>query len=190
MALPANDVRPSREGTPKHSDIFELARPVKQRRPQPSPETARFLAELSIEHSRSGDLESARAAAYDAVELLDLIDDERASARVSLLVGEALLPLHDAHRARDAFLSAARTFDEAGDLPGAARARFGLGRALQDLGDPSARVVLEDAGTLYEDLGDEEAMRAIDRALRVIAADLEESPKSFVAASHLVALRR
>jgi hypothetical protein len=45
--------------------------------------------------------------------------------------------------------------------------------------EPAARGILEDAGDLFEDLGDEPTVRAIDLTLREVQNDFEESPRSF-----------
>lgn len=149
----------------------------------PSPATAHVLAEIALEQIAEGRATEARRIADDAFGLLDAIPDALSSARVSLLLGEASLALSEAHRARAAFEEAARSFDAAGDRAAAARARVGLARALLALGDASGRAVLEDAGEIYEDLGDEDAVYAIDRELRAVQACLDESPRSFSAVS-------
>jgi hypothetical protein len=82
----------------------------------------------------------------------------------------------DATRLLDAVAEDARA-----DRRVAARARLGLGRALLALGNPAGRQLLEDAGTCFEELGDEAAVLAIDTALREAAAAIEESPRSFQA---------
>jgi hypothetical protein len=53
------------------------------------------------------------------------------------------------------------------------------GHALWAAGDPACREAFEDAGTLFEELGDEAAVRAIDVLLREVANLVEESPRSF-----------
>jgi hypothetical protein len=75
--------------------------------------------------------------------------------------------------------SAVLTHEAEGDRAGAARARFALGRALLAACDPAGREILEDAGTCFEELGDEDSMLAVDLALRDAAGDFEESPQSF-----------
>lgn len=84
---------------------------------------------------------------------------------------------------------AKRTLDDAasllrqiGDDRVLAEARFAIGRALLLLAEPSARVMLEDAGTLFEELDDEEAVMRVDAALREAEAMIEESPRSFQSA--------
>ena len=69
--------------------------------------------------------------------------------------------------------------DARSDLRIAALARFALGRALLALEDPAGRALLEDAGTAFEELGDEATVLAIDAALRAAATVIEESPRSF-----------
>lgn len=105
--------------------------------------------------------------------------EQATAARAALTTGEALLMLHEAHRAKGCFAIATRFFDTERDLPRAARARVGLAKALLALHDPSARPVLEDAGEIFEDIGDDQAVLAIDFALRQAQADFEESPRSF-----------
>jgi len=78
----------------------------------------------------------------------------------------------DALRLLDAVAEDAKT-----DRAAAARACFTLGRALLALHDPMGRPLIEDAGTCFEELGDQPAVRAVDAALR--AAVIEESPSSF-----------
>ena len=84
--------------------------------------------------------------------------------------------------------AARRTADEALALFGdahhpltIARASLDLGEALVMLGDPTCRELLEDAGTLFEDMGDEERVRRVDALLRTACAGIEESPRSFQA---------
>lgn len=155
----------------------------------PSPSAVHVLAELALEQIAAGRHEAARRVTEDALGLLRTAAgrDRIAAARASLLVGDALLGLHEAHRAKAAFEEAAASFDESEPTPeslsSAAQARLGLARALVMLGDPSARAVLEDAGTIFEELGDDAAVRAIDRELREIQAAFEESPRSFHSAS-------
>lgn len=155
----------------------------------PSPAAVHVLAELALEQLAAGRHAAARRVTEDALGLLQSAagKDRIAAARASLLVGDALLGLHEAHRAKAAFEQAARAFDENEPTPdslsAAAQARVGLARALTMLGDPSARAILEDAGTIYEELGDQAAVHAIDRELREIQAQLEESPRSFHSAS-------
>lgn len=83
--------------------------------------------------------------------------------------GERLTELARAVMARDA----------EGDPVSAARARLALGHALLAAGEPAAREILEDAGTCFEELGDEASMLEVDVALRDAASTIEESPRSF-----------
>jgi hypothetical protein len=76
------------------------------------------------------------------------------------------------------------THEAEGNRVGAARARFALGRALLAASDPAGREILEDAGTCFEELGDEDAMLAVDLALRDASYTFEESPKSFQSGRH------
>jgi hypothetical protein len=84
--------------------------------------------------------------------------------------------LDAARRAADEALSA---FGDASDAGAIAYASVDLGEALVLLGDPACREILEDAGTLFEDLGDEEGIRRVDGLLRTAEASIEESPRSF-----------
>ena len=77
--------------------------------------------------------------------------------------------------------SAVLTHEAEGDRVRAAHARLALGRALLAASDPAGREILEDAGTCFEELGDEESMMAVDLALRDAADVFEESPRSFQA---------
>ena len=80
--------------------------------------------------------------------------------------------VNDATRLLDAVIEDAKT-----DRGAAARARFALGRALLALQDPTGRQLVEDAGTCFEELGDQPSVHAVDTALRT--AEIEESPRSF-----------
>jgi hypothetical protein len=84
--------------------------------------------------------------------------------------------LDAARRAADEALSA---FGDATDAGAIARASLDLGEALVLLGDPTCREILEDAGTLFEDLGDDEGIGRVDALLRTAQATIEESPRSF-----------
>lgn len=143
------------------------------------PKAAQALATSAREHLAAGELAEARRAAEDALLVIDTIADRRAHGEVCLVLGDVLLALSEAHRAKERFAAAANVFDAEGDLRRSARARVGLARAMLMLRDPAARAVLEDAGTIYEELGDEREVLAIDRALREADAELEGAPISF-----------
>jgi hypothetical protein len=81
-----------------------------------------------------------------------------------------------ARRAADEALSA---FGDATEPAAIAQASLDLGEALVLLGDPTCRELLEDAGTLFEDLGDEDGIKRVDVLLRTAQASIEESPRSF-----------
>jgi hypothetical protein len=160
------------------------------------PETCEALASLALEHATAGDHVLAGRAARDAMLMLDSLLGEPTmrqdrshglyvAAGAALTTGEALLLLREAHRAKACFTTAARIFDGLQDLRKAADARVALAKALLVLHDPSARAVLEDAGELYEELDDQEAVRAIDFALRQANAEFAESPRSFHATAEL-----
>lgn len=106
---------------------------------------------------------------------------ERADRVLSMLATMALryARLGELDAARRAADEALALFGEARDAQAIARASFELGEALLALGDPTCRELLEDAGTLFEDLGDEQAVLRIDRLLRLAEASIEESPRSF-----------
>lgn len=149
--------------------------PIKSSRVAGWPEVAQALAELAAQHAEHGRAFEARHLAYDA---LALIGDAEAP-EAQLVLGETLLALHEPRRAEALFEAALAAFERADVMRSAARARLGLGRALRDIGDPRSRVELEDAGTLFEDLGDEPATLMVDRMLREVAAETDESPRSF-----------
>lgn len=86
--------------------------------------------------------------------------------------------LDAARRAADEALSA---FGDATDAQAIAQASVDLGEALVILEDPTCREILEDAGTLFEDLGDDDGVRRVDLLLRRAEATIEESPRSFQA---------
>ena len=71
------------------------------------------------------------------------------------------------------------TADLANDRPRAAQARLELGRTLLGLEDPACRELLEDAGTMFEELEDAAAVVEIDALLRRAAIAIEECPRSF-----------
>jgi hypothetical protein len=142
---------------------------------------ASALVEMSVHHVVLSQWTEARSTAMDALLLLDMLEENRAWADLSFTLGEVLLTLSEAHRARERFDEAAAWFDEQGDLEAAAKAKVGLARAMTMLRDPVGRAVLEDAGTLFEELGNEEAVKLIDVELRELTAVLEESPTSFQA---------
>jgi hypothetical protein len=109
------------------------------------------------------------------------VSDHVALARASLLSAEGLLELDAPGAARPRFERAIELYDEQGERHEAARARLGLGRTLLVLGDPACREVLEDAGTLFEELRDESSVRHVDTLLREAEERIEESPMSFQA---------
>lgn len=109
---------------------------------------------------------------------------ERRSDRVlgaiaEMAVGYARVGELDA--ARRAADEALRAFGDASDARVIAQASLDLGEALVLLGDPTSREILEDAGTLLEDVGDEDGIRRVDVLLRAAQATIEESPRSFQA---------
>jgi hypothetical protein len=183
---------PHHAPTARESDIRELRAPNDPDATERSTpfhtralDAARALAELAIERATHRDPQTARNAVEDALLLLDAADDPAAAAHVWIRLGEALLALHEARRAQERFEAAFTVLDAPTEIAGRARARLGTAHALHVLGDPSARAAYEDAGELYEDIGDERMARAIDRELRAIAAEIEESPRSFQSSSRI-----
>jgi hypothetical protein len=186
---------------PIESDIREIRRPAALLElPTPMPYaassgTCELLAKMAHEHA-SGEQQLARRACEDAMLMIEQLADSRRqsdralAANAAFSTGEVLLTLHEAHRAKSCFEIAAHYFDSANDIARAARARLGLANALLTLGDPSARAMLEDAGELFEDLGDEQAVIQIDLALRQAQADFDESPRSFHSSSHMRVAKR
>lgn len=151
-----------------------------------TPQDCTSLAAKALAHARSTELALGQHAAEDAIVLIDRLvaqgrsEERRAAAEAAIMTGEALHTLHDAHRAARCFGLAVDVLARHDDaLAHAARARVGLAKALRTLSDPAARAIFEDAGELYEELGDERAVREIDLALRELQAELEESPRSF-----------
>ena len=106
--------------------------------------------------------------------------DRGALAAAMLEQAEALLARDALEEATARFQTAAHAFDAVGDAAGSARALLGLGRALLGLEDPACRAVLEDAGTCFEDLGDEAGVRQVEQLLRAAESSIEAtSPRSF-----------
>jgi hypothetical protein len=97
--------------------------------------------------------------------------------------GRILAALGSLDEATAALGAAVRHADAFGDPLTGARARHALGLALWAQADPRCRAALEDAGTMFEELGDDFAVRAIDGLLRDLEEDFEESPRSFQSAS-------
>lgn len=186
------------------SEIVEIQRALPSRPPEEDDDVAvpstipsggwarmaRILVEIAVHHVVVRDVEAARRAADDALLLIDLMAAEPVQqAELSLSLGEVLLEVHASERARERFEVAVAVFDQRRDRASAARARVGLSRAMASLGDPVARAVLEDAGTAFEELGDDDAVRAIDVELRAVTASFDESPASFQAVSPRSAAR-
>ncbi len=108
------------------------------------------------------------------------------AARTALDEGEALLASGALEQARGYFQFARGAFERVDDRSGNARALLGLGRVLLGLEEPSSREALEDAGTVFEDLGDDEGMRHVEQLLRAAESSVErESPRSFHSAGSL-----
>jgi len=178
------------------SDIREIRRPAEVHdlavpsMPFPTT-TCESLSRMALDHAQAGEQSLARRAAEDSGLMIEALaegrreSDRATAAKAALMTGEAFLLIHEAHRARDCFEIAANHFDRAEDSRrNAAEARVGLAKALMALRDPSARAILEDAGELFEELGDHRRAREIDVALRQAQAEYEcESPRSFHASS-------
>jgi hypothetical protein len=151
------------------------------RRPADYASTARIMANLATEHAAEGDLDTARSFANDAALLLGPVDPSRSpeAANAFLAIGHAMLTVSEAHRARAAFEDAALGFEARGEQSAAAHARLGLASALLSLHDPTARIALEDAGAVFEDLGDVAMVEAVELAIRDAEARFQTSPRSF-----------
>lgn len=195
--LTVNKPQPPRRSSYPQSDIHEIARPatvIGLPTRAAFPTTCELLAKMALEHATGGEQALARRAAEDALLMIESLSDGRRqsdramAANAALTTGNALLLLHEAHRAKTCFEIATRFFDGERDLARAAEARVGIAKALLALHDPAARAVLEDAGELFEDIGDQRAARAIDFALRQAEADFEESPRSFHASHSMRAV--
>ena len=138
---------------------------------------ARVLVEMAVHQVVVGELEEARRSANDALLLVDLVDEPRTHAELSLALGDVLVEVSEAARAQVRFEAAIAIFERQHDVRGAARARLSLARAMAALRDPTACAILEDAGTVFEDLGEEDVVSAIDLELREVSAEL--APVSF-----------
>lgn len=115
--------------------------------------TARLLAGMAIDRAVRRDEAGARAAIDDASLVLETIDDPVEAARISILVGEALLALRDATAARERFERSFVALLAGGDRVEAARAVLGVARSLQLLGDARSRSAFEYAGLLRDGAG-------------------------------------
>lgn len=146
--------------------------------------TAQTMADLALESVAAGDLAAARSFADDAAILLAPVDPAETveAAGAFLALGHAMVAVSEAHQAQRAYEDAILAFEKAGERDGAAHARLGLAHALLELHDPSSRIVLEDAGAIFEELGDEEMMGAVDACIRDAEARFSSSPRSFASA--------
>jgi hypothetical protein len=106
---------------------------------------------------------------------------QRADRVLSAIAGMAAryARLGEIDAARQAADEALSAFADVTNPVALARASLDLGEALIVLGDPTCREILEDAGTLFEDLGDEDGIRRVDTLLRTADASIEQSPRSF-----------
>jgi tetratricopeptide (TPR) repeat protein len=144
-----------------------------------SPTIIESLATAAAEHVARGEREEALRTIADAVDLLEDVKDRRLAVRSLLTIGEALTSLGLFERAEPRLAEALALADAAGESVLGARARAALGRVLLGLGDASCRGMLEDAGEMFEELGDTQAVLAIDRLLRIASTSFEETPRSF-----------
>ena len=112
---------------------------------------ARMLAERAMTCAVAQDVASARAAIEDATVILDGVGDDSESARVAVLLGEALLAVRDARAAHEQF---ERAFVRllVHDREACARSVLGIARALQMLGDTRSKHAFEYAGYLQREL--------------------------------------
>ena len=145
---------------------------------------AAILTEVAVHHVVLEEPDLARQVANEALSLVDLVESPTLRGELSLVLGEVLLESGEPERARARFEVAMGVFDDRGLRGAAARARVGLARAMARVKDPAARAVLEDAGTAFEDDGDDAAARAVDVELRALAADLGAGPASFIGARY------
>jgi len=150
-------------------------------------DAARVLADLAIERATRRDADAARQAIEDAELVLEGVEDVKAAARIRISIGEAFLELRETLAAQERFEHALETLGEDGPVDARARALLGVARALAGRREGAARAAFEEAGLLYEDLGDEERVIAIDRELRTLEAAIEESPRSF-SSSHRISV--
>ncbi len=150
------------------------------------------LAEMAREHARQGDVDGALRAADDALALLPWLETARATCLVRKLLGETFVALGRRAEASEHFEAAIRLFDARGDRRGAADARYLLGCALlaREDPDPRSRTLLEDAGLLFEELGDDVAARLVEAKLAEADDRIEESPRSFSAVFLPAAFKR
>lgn len=146
--------------------------------------TARTMADLALESAVAGDLAAARSFAEDAAVLLSPVDpgETPEAGDAFLALGHAMLATSEVHQARSAYEDAIVAFERAEDRRCVAHARLGLAHALLELHDPSSRVVLEDAGAVFEDLGDQAMIASVDACIRDAEARFSSSPRSFATA--------
>ena len=179
-----SSIPPRDSASESRAKLHELASEIERiQQVGDSSRMAELLTELAVHNVVVADLTAARRATIDALRLTDLVEDALVRGRLAIRLGEVCLEVFEAHAAERCFNTAIAIFDadvrDPRAVDAAARARVGLARALAARSDPSARVVLEDAGTAFEDLGNQEAVRVIDMDLRELAAEIEESPASF-----------
>jgi hypothetical protein len=137
------------------------------------------LAETAAQHVAAGERDQALRAACDVVDMLEDVRERCFATRTLVTLGEALVALGLYERAAPRLEEAVALADHARDVRLGARARQALGRAWLGMGEPSCRGLLEDAGELFESLGDGAAVAEIDRLLRIAASSIEPSPRSF-----------
>jgi tetratricopeptide (TPR) repeat protein len=144
-----------------------------------SPRIIETLAETAASHVAAGEREEALRTIADAVDLLEDIRDREQATRSLVIIGEALVQLGLYERAESRLEEAVALADRTSDARLGARARLALGKVWLGLDDPSCRGILEDAGDIFEELGDVESVFVIDKLLRIAAHSFEESPRSF-----------
>jgi hypothetical protein len=124
-----------------------------------------LLAEMVRHYVSLGEHDAARRAIGDATVLENEVHDPDTLALAAIHIGEALLALDSPQHAQPRFARAYAFYERARDRRWAARARFGLGRALVALDDPMGIDVLVEARQLCASAGDTTMLAHIDVAI-------------------------
>jgi hypothetical protein len=160
------------------------ATPFQAAPPEPPPFIVLALVRSAADQLRTGDRREALRMAGDALDILGRVK-ARAELEPGLVtLGELLVDLGVSPRALSPLEEALVLADLRADAAAGARARLALGRAQLDLGDAACRKTLEDAGEMFEELGDAASAQRVEALLRAAEACIvEESPRSFHATS-------